>query len=90
MTQRRRTKFEGDVPKCATPKQYRDWKLIARNFPPDRNVGFCENCTEKYKNLMVAIQRCENPDIIFTHDKNKNPLGTLPWILNKETEDECV
>lgn len=91
MTRSKRTWFATQIPKCTSREHYQWWKELARKIPPDKNIGFCEDCTSKYKTEMISKGRCENPDIIFVYDEHQNLVGRLPWLLyNKEIGHECI
>jgi hypothetical protein len=71
------TKFKGDVPRCASAKQYGTWKLAAYQYPPASKVGFCEDCTPEYQAEMIEQARCENPHVWFCKDKDGLEYGTV-------------
>ena len=71
------TDFENTIPNCATPKQFVLWKEAARMLKPHARVGFCEDCTKEYQELMKSEGRCENPHVWFCKDEDGFEHGTL-------------
>lgn len=70
--------FADRVPNCTDKQTYDNWREIARHFPPEPMVGFCEDCTLDYQIAMKANKRCENPWIVFEKDKDGFDIGTIP------------
>ena len=60
--------FEGDIPRCATERQFREWKALAyrSGHLGITNAGFCSDCTAAYQAEMVEEGRCENPQVEFS------------------------
>ena len=71
------TDFANTIPNCATPKQFVLWKEAARMLKPHARVGFCEDCTKEFQELMKSEGRCENLHVWFCKDEDGFEHGTL-------------
>lgn len=69
--------FEWPWPKCSTPKQFAEWKIMARLHSPGR-AGFCRDCTPERQREMIAAFRCENPVVAFRLDDDGFEEGYYP------------
>jgi hypothetical protein len=77
--------FKNTIPNCATSEQFILWKEAARMHRPNPRVGFCEDCTKGYQEIMMSESRCENPHVWFCKDEDGFEHGTL-----KIKEEESV
>lgn len=69
--------FQDGYPKCSTPKQYAEWKVMARLHSPGR-AGFCRDCTTERQREMITAHRCERPTIAFRLDDDGFEEGYMP------------
>ena len=68
--------------KCATDKQYREWREAARNSPPSMSAWFCTDCTPAYQKKMLEQGKCARPDIKFKLDEDGGCAGFVPFLIN--------
>ena len=68
--------------KCATYKQYREWRESARSIPPSFSAWFCTDCTPAYQKEMLAQGKCVRPEIRFKLDEDGGHAGYVPFLTN--------
>ena len=62
-------------------EEFRQWVRYARQSQPPPADSYCFDCTEQYRDKMIAENRCEFPDTSFI---------TLSTKLGHRTEFEVV
>jgi hypothetical protein len=78
--------YNSYVPECATEKEFRLWRISAREVYASYN--FCTDCTLEYKERMILEGRCEKPDTIFLRDKDGFVFGRPPFRPMEVDDDE--
>ena len=68
--------------KCATYKQYREWREAARRNSPSYSAWFCTDCTPAYQKEMVAKGKCVRPEIRFKLDEDGGHAGYMPLLTD--------
>lgn len=72
------------TPKCFhNHSQFTTWMKAARATGGCHEAGFCTDCTEEYKNRMLAAGRCEHPDVRFAPDEH----GFIQGVISNSTTD---
>jgi len=70
--------------KCATDKQYREWREAARRSHPSFSAWFCTDCTPTYQKEMIAKEKCVRPEIRFKLDEDGGQAGYVPFFINRK------
>lgn len=68
--------------KCATYKQYREWREAARHTPPSYSAWFCTDCTPAYQKEMIAKGKCVRPEIRFKFDEDGGYAGYVSFLTS--------
>ena len=68
--------------KCATYKQYREWREAARHIPPSYSAWFCTDCTPAYQKEMIAKGKCVRPEIRFKFDEDGGYAGYVSFLTS--------
>ena len=68
--------------KCATYKQYREWREAARHIPPSYSAWFCTDCTPAYQKEMIAKGKCVRPEIKFKLDEDGGLAGDVSFLTS--------
>ena len=68
--------------KCATYKQYREWREAARHIPPSYSAWFCTDCTPAYQKEMIAKGKCVRPEIKFKLDEDGGHAGYVSFLTS--------
>lgn len=64
--------LDGPRPPCFNPDQWAthvrcEKELVQQGIEP-APAGFCQGCTPRYRDKMVARGTCRHPDVVFTVD----------------------